>query len=92
MDKVLSSDYSNGHWFDADWLHSKRYALSRNQKVDGSRLTRSSQTFQYDMETRTLVKELRRRATKKDWSPVVTWIAGQRFLMHSAKVECGFSH
>ena len=43
IDKVLSSDKPNGHWFEADWLHCKRDALSRNQKVDGSRLTGSTQ-------------------------------------------------
>ena len=43
IDKVLSSDSSNGHWFEADWLHSKRDALSSNRKVDGSRLTGSNQ-------------------------------------------------
>ena len=31
------------HWFEADWLHSKRDALSSNRKVDGSRLTGSNQ-------------------------------------------------
>ena len=30
IDKALSSGYSNGHWFEADWLHSKRDALSSN--------------------------------------------------------------
>ena len=44
LDKVLSSDSSNGHWFEADWLHSKRDALSSNRKVDGSRLTGITQT------------------------------------------------
>ena len=43
IDKTLSSDYSNGHWFEADWLHSNRDALSSNRKVDGSRLTCSNQ-------------------------------------------------
>ena len=42
-DKALSSDKSNGHWFEADWLHSKRDALSSNRKVDGSRLTGTTQ-------------------------------------------------
>ena len=44
IDKALSSDKPNGHWFEADWLHCKRDALSRNRKVDGSRLTGSTQT------------------------------------------------
>ena len=43
IDKVLPSDQSNSHWFEADWLHSERDALSSNRKVDGSRLTGSNQ-------------------------------------------------
>ena len=43
IDKALSSDKPNGHWFDADWLHCKRDALYSNRKVDGSRLTGSTQ-------------------------------------------------
>ena len=43
IDKALSSDKPNGHWFETDWLHCKRDALSSNQKVDGSRLTGSTQ-------------------------------------------------
>ena len=43
IDKALSSDKPNGHWFEADWLHCKRDALSSNRKVDGSRLTGSTQ-------------------------------------------------
>ena len=39
VDKALSSDKPNGHWLEADWLHCKRYTLSSNRKVDGSRLT-----------------------------------------------------
>ena len=45
IDKALSSDQSNGHWFEADWLHRKCDALSSNRKVDGSRLTGSTQAF-----------------------------------------------
>ena len=45
IDKVLSSDKSNGHWFEADWLHSKRDALSGNRQVDGSRLTGSTHAY-----------------------------------------------
>ena len=44
IDKALSSDKPNGHWFEADWLHCKRDALSSNRKVDGSRLTGSTPT------------------------------------------------
>ena len=43
IDKTLSSDKPNGHWFEADWLYCKRDALSSNRKVDGSRLTGSAQ-------------------------------------------------
>ena len=43
IDKALSSDKPNGHWFEADWLHCKRDAFSSNRKVDGSRLTGSTQ-------------------------------------------------
>ena len=44
IDKALSSDKSNGHWFEADWLHSKCDALSSNRKViTCSRLTSSTQ-------------------------------------------------
>ena len=43
IDKALSSDKPNGHWFEADWRHCKRDALSSNRKVDGSRLTGSTQ-------------------------------------------------
>ena len=43
IDKALSSDKPNGHWFEADWLHCKRDALSSNRKVDGLRLTGSTQ-------------------------------------------------
>ena len=40
---AVSTLDSNGHWFEADWLHSKCDALSSNRKVDGSRLTGSTQ-------------------------------------------------
>ena len=43
IDKAFSSDKPNGHWFEADWLHCKRDALSSNRKVDGSRLTGNTQ-------------------------------------------------
>ena len=43
IDKALSSDKPKGHWFEADWIHCKRDALSSNRKVDGSRLTGSTQ-------------------------------------------------
>ena len=43
IDKALSNDKPNGHWFEVDWLQCKRDALSSNRKVDGSRLTGSTQ-------------------------------------------------
>ena len=43
IDKALSSDLSNGHWFEDDWLHSKRDALFSNRKVNDSRLTGRTQ-------------------------------------------------
>ena len=43
IDKALSSDKPKGHWFEDDWLHSKRDALSSNRKVDGSRITGNTQ-------------------------------------------------
>ena len=43
INKALSSDKPNGHWFEADCLHCKHDALSSNRKVDGSRLTGSTQ-------------------------------------------------
>ena len=43
IDKALSSDKPNGHWFEADWLHYKCDALFSNRNVDGSRLTGSTQ-------------------------------------------------
>ena len=43
IDKALSSNKPNGHWFEADWPHCKRDALSSNRKVDGSWLTGSTQ-------------------------------------------------
>ena len=36
IDKALSSDKPNGHWFEADWLHCKRDALFSNRKANGS--------------------------------------------------------
>ena len=73
IDKALSSDKPNGHWFEADWLHCKRDALSSNRKVRGSQV--ALKHVIHEMEARTLVMELRRRAIK-DGSPVVIWIAG----------------
>ena len=77
------------YWFEADWLHCKRDALSSNRKVDGSRLTGISlKHVIHDMEARTLVMELRRRAIKR-WVPCGDMDRRLKIL-HSAKAECGF--
>ena len=78
IDKALSSDKPNGHWFEADWLHCKRDALSSNRKVHGSRLTGSTQACQLSF---MIWKQEHWRwncvgAQLKDGSPVVIWIAG----------------
>ena len=89
IDKALSSDKPNGHWFEADWLHCKRDALSRNRKVDGSRLTSVAiRHVIHDMEARTLVTELRRRAIKR-WVPCGD-MDRRLNIPHSPKAECGF--
>ena len=88
IDKALSSDKPNGHWFEADWLHCKRDALSSSRKVDGSRLTGSTQYVIHDIEARTLVMELRRRAIKR-WVPCGDMDRRLK-IPHSATVECGF--
>ena len=88
IDKALSSDKPNGHWFEADWLHCKRDALSSNRKVDGSRLTGSTQPVIHDMEARTLVMELRRRTIRR-WVPCGDMDRRLK-IPHSAKAECGF--
>ena len=69
IDKALSSDKPNGHWFEADWLHCKRDALSRKIErlmVRGSQV--ALKHVIHGMETRTLVMELRRCAIKR-WVP-----------------------
>ena len=88
IDRALSSDKPNGHWSEADWLHCKRDALSSNRKVDGSRLTGSLKHVIHDMEARTLVIELRRRAIKR-WVPYGDMDRRLK-IPHSAKAECGF--
>ena len=37
--------HNYGHWLEADWLHIKRHALFSNRKVDGSRLTSTTQAY-----------------------------------------------
>ena len=86
IDKALSSDKPNGHWFEADWLHCKRDTLSSNQKIDGSHVVLKHVI--HDMEARTLVMELRRRAIKR-WVPCGDMDCRLK-IPHSAKAECGF--
>ena len=89
IDKALSSDKPNGHWFETDWLHCKRDALSSNRKEDavrGSQVTLKHVI--HDMEARTLVMELRRRAIKR-WVPCGDMDRRLK-IPHSAKAECGF--
>ena len=88
IDKALSSDKPNGYWFEADWLHCKRDALSVIERlmVRGSQIA-LKHVF-HDMETRTLVMELRRRAIKR-WVPCGDMDRRLK-IPHSAKAECGF--
>ena len=87
IDKALSSDKPNGHWFEADWLHCKCDALSSNRKVDGSSQVALKHVI-HGMEARTLVMELRRRAIKR-WVPCGDMDRRLK-IPPSAKVECGF--
>ena len=73
IDKALSSDKPNSHWFEADWLNVMRSPVIERLMVRGSQV--SLKHVIHDMEARTLVMELRRRAIKR-WVPVVIWIAG----------------
>ena len=69
IDKALSSDKTNGHWSEADWLHCKNVVRSpviERLKVRGSQV--ALKHVIHDMEARTLVMELRRRAIKR-WVP-----------------------
>ena len=84
IDKVLSSDKSNGHWFEGDWLHSKRDALYSNRKVDDSRLKHVI----HNMEIKTLAMELRRLAVKR--KALCGAMDHRLKISHSAKYECGF--
>ena len=88
IDKALSSDKPNGHWFEADWLHCKRDALSSNRilMVRGSQV--ALKHVIHDMEARTLVMELRRRAIKR-WVPCGDMDRRIK-IPHAAKAECGF--
>ena len=89
IDKALSSDKPNGHWFEADWLHCKRDALSRKIErlmVRGSQV--AVKHVIHGMETRTLVMELRRCAIKR-WVPCGD-MDSRLNIPHSAKTECGF--
>ena len=43
LDSPAVDPKSNGHWYEADWLHNKCDALCSNRKVAGSRLTGNTQ-------------------------------------------------
>ena len=87
IDKALSSDKPNGHWFEADWLHCKRDApVIERLMVRGSQV--ALKHVIHDMEARTLVIELRRRAIKR-WVPCGDMDRRLK-IPHSAKAECGF--
>ena len=87
IDKALSSDKPNGHWFEADWLHCKRDALSSNGRL----MVRGSQVAPkhviHDMEARTLVMELRQCAIKR-WVPCGD-MDHRLKIPHSAKADFG---
>ena len=90
IDKALSSDKPNGHPFEADWLHCKREALSSSLierlMIRGSQV--ALKHVIHDMEARTLVMELRRRAIKR-WVLCGDMVRRLK-IPHSAKAECGF--
>ena len=88
IDKALSSDKQNGHWFEADWLHCKRDALSSNRKIGGSSSQVALKHVIHDMEARTLEMELRRCAIKR-WVPCGDMVRRLK-IPRSAKAECGF--
>ena len=89
IDKALSSDKPNGHWFGADWLYIVNVMRS---PVFERLIARGSQVALkhviHDMEARTLVMELRRRAIKR-WVPCGDMDRRLK-IPHSAKAECGF--
>ena len=88
IDKALSREKPNGHWFEADWLHSNvmRSPVIERLMVRGSQV--ALKHVIHDMEARTLVMELRRRAIKR-WVPCGN-IDRRLKIPHSAKAECGF--
>ena len=79
IDKALSSDKPNGHWFEAD-------GVIERLMVRGSQV--ALKHVIHDMEARTLVMELRRRAIKR-WVPCGDMDRRLK-IPHSAKAECGF--
>ena len=88
IDKALSSDQSNGYWFEADWLviNVMSSPVIERLMVWGSQVALKHVID--DVETRTLVMELRLRAIKR-WVPC--GVMDRRLkIPHSAKVECGF--
>ena len=84
IDKALSSDKPNGHWFEADWL----YIVNVMRSPVIERLVVRGSHVIHDMEARTLAMELRRRAIKR-WVPCGD-IDRRLKIPHSVKAECGF--
>ena len=77
---------SNGHWFEAEWLHVMRSPVIERLMAQGSQV--ALKHVINDIETRTLVMELCRRTIKR-WVPCGD-IDRRLKILHSAKVECGF--
>ena len=87
IDKALSSDKSNGHWFEADWLHvnAMRSTVIERLMVRGSQVALKHAI--HEMEARTQVMELRRCAIKR-WVPCGDMDRRLK-IPHSAKADCG---
>ena len=88
IDKALSSDKPNGHWFEADCniVNVMRSPVIERLMVRGSQV--ALKHVIHDIEVRSPVMELRPRAIKR-------WVScgdmDRRLkIPHSAKVECGF--
>ena len=88
IDKALSSDKPNGHWFEAAGyiVNVMRSPVIERLMVRGSQV--APKHVIHDMEARTLVMELRRRAIKR-WVPCGD-MDHRLKIPHSAKAECGF--
>ena len=89
IDKALSSDYNQtvtGSWLTGYIVNVVRSPVIERLMVQGSQV--ALRHVIYDMETRTLVMELRRRASKR-WVPCGDMDCRLK-IPHLAKVECGF--